>query len=152
MSKKTVLLIDDEQSFLEPLADALEFEGFRVLKARTATEGLSILEHDHIDLVTIDIMLDPGNDYKDHVASHNTGIFLCEEIRRKHPLVDAFCLSVISDSDMIKKIQSLGIRFLRKGETPLRTVLNLLRSKLTGIAYSTERDGGKTAKSHQSKY
>ena len=30
---------------------------------------------------------------------------------------------------------------LRKGETPLRTVLNLIRSRLTGVAYSTESRG-----------
>jgi oxygen-independent coproporphyrinogen-3 oxidase len=42
---------------------------------------------------------------------------------------------------LIKEIQFLGVRFLRKGETPLRTVLNMMRSRLTGIAYSSERDG-----------
>lgn len=140
MAKKTVLLIDDEQSFLEPLADALEFEGYRVLKARTGAEALRILDGGNVDLVTIDIMLDPGDSLQDKVDSHNTGLFLCEEIKRKYPHLDAFCISVVSEMRTIKKIESLGIRFLRKGETPLRTVLNMLRSRLTGIAYSTEPD------------
>jgi DNA-binding NarL/FixJ family response regulator len=138
--KKTALLIDDEQGFLEPLADALEFEGVRVLKARTAEEGLRLLEQEHVDLVTIDIMLDPGPDLS-RVDSHSTGLFLCREIRKKYPQLNAFCISVVSDASVIREIESLGIRFLRKGETPLRTVLNLLRSRLTGIAYSTQRDG-----------
>ena len=43
MHNKTILLIDDEQTFLEPLADALESEGHRVLKARTGHEALEIL-------------------------------------------------------------------------------------------------------------
>lgn len=140
MSKKTILLIDDEQMFLEPLSDALEFEGHRVLKARTAHEGLIIMKREKIDLVTIDIMLDPGDELKSKLNSHYTGLFLCEEIRNKYPNVDAICISVISDIGTIRKIESLGIQFLRKGETPLRTVLNILRSRLTGIAYSTERD------------
>lgn len=137
---KTALLIDDEQAFLEPLADALEFEGVRVLKARTAEEALLLLQHQHIDLVTIDIMLDPGPELGAHVESHSAGLFLCHEIRKKYPQLDAFCISVISDIGTIREIESLGIRFLRKGETPLRTVLNMLRSRLTGIAYSSERD------------
>lgn len=140
MHNKTVLLIDDEQSFLEPLADALESEGYRVLKARAADEAFDLLEKEHIDLVTIDIMLDPGSAFIDDVDSHRTGIHLCEEIKEEWPNIDAFCISVVSDMKIIKKIESLGIRFLRKGETPLRTVLNMLRSRLTGIAYSTERD------------
>ena len=140
MSKKTVLLIDDEQGFLEPLADALEFEGYKVLKARTAAEALQLLNTEKVDLVTIDIMLDPGDGLETEVSSHSTGLFLCREIRKRYPRLDAFCLSVVSDIKTIREIEALKIRFLRKGETPLRTVLNMLRSRLTGIAYSTERD------------
>jgi len=144
MSKqpKTALLIDDEQAFLEPLADALEFEGVRVLKARTAEEALRLLQQEHVDLVTIDIMLDPGQELGACVESHSAGLFLCREIRKQYPQLDAFCISVISDIKTIREVESLGIRFLRKGETPLRTVLNMLRSRLTGIAYSSERDPG----------
>ncbi len=140
LQRKTALLIDDEQAFLEPLADALEFEGVRVLKARTAEQALELLDREHVDLVTIDIMLDPGRDLGNKVDSHSTGLFLCREIRKKYPQLDAFCISVVSDVGTIREIESLGIRFLRKGETPLRTVLNMLRSRLTGVAYSSERD------------
>jgi len=137
---KNILLIDDEQSFLEPLAEALEFEGHRVLKARTADEAFDFLNTEHVDLLTIDIMLDPGVECGEDMNSHMTGVYLCEEIKKYWPEIDAFCISVVSDMQIIKKVESLGIRFLRKGETPLRTVLNMFRSRLTGIAYSTERD------------
>ena len=139
MTKKTVLLIDDEQSFIEPLADALEYEGHRVLKARTVWEALRVLDRESVDLVTIDIMLDPGQELRDEINSHSAGLFLCQEIRKKYPKIDAFCISVISELSTIRKIKSLGVHFLRKGETPLRTVLNMLQSRLTGIAYSSER-------------
>ena len=109
--RKTVLLIDDEQAFLEPLADALAYEGYEVLTARTAEEGLAILREKHIDLVTIDIMLDPGEGLQDEVDSHCAGHFLCQEIRRNYPRLDAFCISVVSDSETILAVKSLGIRF-----------------------------------------
>ena len=135
---KTVLLIDDEQTFLEPLADALEYEGFRVLKARTAEQALQLLKEEHVDLVTIDIMLDSGKQLGERVDSHSTGLFLCHHIREKYPRLDAVYISVISDINTIREIESLGIRFLRKGKTPLRTVLNMLRSRLTGTSFSTQ--------------
>jgi DNA-binding response OmpR family regulator len=138
MNTKTILLIDDEQNFLEPLTDALQYEGYKVLKARTGQEALQILEKEKVDLVTIDIMLDPGKNLKEQTNSHATGLFLCKEIRRKYPTVSAFCLSVISEIETIQKIESLGIKFIRKGETSLRKVLELLRSELTGIAFSTD--------------
>jgi two-component system nitrogen regulation response regulator NtrX len=138
--KKTVLLIDDDQWFLEPLADALDYEGYKVIKARTAADALGVLEREKVDLVTIDIMLDPGEEFKGKVDSHGAGLFLCREISKKYPNIDAFCISVVSEMSTIQEIESLGIRFLRKGETPLRTVLNMLNSRLTGIAYSSERE------------
>lgn len=137
---KTVLLVDDEQGFLEPLEDALLFEGHVVLKAANVSEALAVLAQRHVDLVTIDIMLDPGPGLAGKIESHAAGLYLCEAVRERYPQIHAFCISVISDISTIKRIEALGIRFLRKGETPLRTVLNLLRSKLTGIAYSTGRD------------
>ncbi len=140
MSSKTVLLIDDEQGFLEPLADALEYEGHRVLKARSAEQALEILDREQVDLVTIDIMLDPGAQLADDIESHRTGIYLCQTIRSEFPHIDAFCISVVSDMKTIRMIERLGVRFLRKGETPLRTVLNMIRSRISGVAYDTSRD------------
>jgi hypothetical protein len=84
-------------------------------------------------------MLDPGGDLASEVDSHSTGLYLCRYVRKNYPNIDAFCISVVSDQSTIMQIENLGIRFLRKGETPLRKVLNMLRSRLTGIAYSTDR-------------
>ena len=139
MTQKTVLLIDDEQGFLEALADALEHEGHRVLKAVTAEDALRVLKQETVHLATVDIMMPPGQSLENQTTSHDAGIMLCETITQQYPNLDVFCLSVVSDRDVIRRVQSLGVRFLRKGETPLRTVLNMIRSRLTGIAYSTER-------------
>jgi CheY-like chemotaxis protein len=140
VSQKTVLLVDDEQSFLEPLADALAHEGYRVLKARDVSTALDLLGREQVDCVSIDIMLSPGTTLEGTVSSQEAGVYLCERVSREYPYLSAFCLSVVNDPDTIHKIKRLGIPFLRKGETPLRTVLNMMRSRLTGIAYSTEPD------------
>jgi CheY-like chemotaxis protein len=140
VAQKTVLLVDDEQGYLEALADALEFEGHRVLKAVTAADALDILHRENVHLATVDIMLPPGESLEGQMTSHDAGIMLCERITRRYPNLDVFCLSVVSDLNVIRKIEAFGVRFLRKGETPLRTVLNMIRSRLTGVAYSTDDD------------
>lgn len=143
MHQKTVLLIDDEQGLLEPLEDALCNEGYRVLKASTGEEALAILACEQVDLATIDVMMPPGPSLEAATSSQRTGLYLCQQIVQRYPELDLFCLSVVSDSDLIREIQSLGVRFLRKGETPLRTVLNMIRSRLSGVAYSTKLDKNK---------
>jgi DNA-binding NarL/FixJ family response regulator len=133
---KTVLLIDDEPLTIEPLEIALIAEGFKVLKATTGEEALKILQSTHIDLATVDIMMPPGSSMKHMVDSHNTGLFLCKSIRTKYPRIDLFCLSVVNDEATIGQIKRMGIRFIRKGETPLRTVVAIIRTRLTGIAWT----------------
>jgi len=138
--QKTVLIVDDEQGMIEALEDGLVSEGYRVLKAVTAEEALQILKAEHVHLATVDIMLPQGASLEPRIDSHKTGMLLCKTIRQNYPRVDVFCLSVISDYDTISAVQGMGVRFFKKGETPLRTVLDIIRSRLTGIAYSEERD------------
>lgn len=140
MAQKTVLLVDDEQAFLEALEDALRYEGYRVLKARDVSTALDILTRERVDLVSIDIMLSPGTQLEGKVEAQRAGIYLCERIAKEYPSIDAFCLSVVSDRATIRRIQDLGIRFVSKGETPLRTVLNMMKSRLTGVAYSNRQN------------
>lgn len=144
MRQRTVLIIDDEQGLLEALGDALTYEGYRVLKASTGEQALAVLSREHVDLATIDVMMPPGSSLEAATTSQRTGLYLCREIVRLYPRLDLFCLSVVNEPSLIKEIQKLGVRFLRKGETPLRTVLNMIRSRLTGIAFSTGMAAPKT--------
>jgi ActR/RegA family two-component response regulator len=137
---KTILLVDDDQWFLEPLVDGLVHEGYRVLTARTVENALITLSRESVDLVTIDIMIDPGDILHETVDTHSAGMYLCREVRNRYPKMEAFCISVINDPATIRDIKKLGIRFLGKGETPLRTVLNMIKSRLTGTAYSGDRN------------
>ena len=57
----TLLLVDDEASLREPLAEYLSGQGFVVLEAESAARARSRLESDRPDLVLLDIMM-PGED------------------------------------------------------------------------------------------
>ena len=57
----TVLLVDDEPSLREPLAEYLEGQGFTVHQAESAAKARSLLLEINPDLVLADIMM-PGED------------------------------------------------------------------------------------------
>jgi DNA-binding response OmpR family regulator len=61
MTKRTILLIEDEQAISEPLAAALAREGFEAVVASTAAKGLELLEARSPDLVLLDVMLPDGD-------------------------------------------------------------------------------------------
>ncbi|MBO3085021.1 response regulator transcription factor [Cellulomonas fengjieae] len=54
-----ILLVEDEESYRDPLTYQLEREGFEVVTAATGPEALSMFEEHGADLVLLDLML-PG--------------------------------------------------------------------------------------------
>ena len=71
----SLLLVDDEQSLREPLADYLSRQGFAVTQAASAAEARSILRDQRPDLVLLDVMM-PGED----------GLSLCRHLSDAHAL------------------------------------------------------------------
>jgi len=57
MSKKTILIVDDDKNILNGLAEILGIVGFEVIKADAGTEALKILSIKNIDLLIVDILM-----------------------------------------------------------------------------------------------
>ena len=53
----TVLVVEDEESFVEALVVGLKREGFRVKVARDGIEALEVFDAAKPDLVLLDVML-----------------------------------------------------------------------------------------------
>ncbi|MGB8455338.1 MAG: response regulator transcription factor [Anaerocolumna sp.] len=71
MENNVVLIADDDKEIVKLIADTLEDEGFKVIKAYNGTEAMEIiLKKEQVDLVLLDIMM-PGMD----------GIEVCKKIR-----------------------------------------------------------------------
>jgi two-component system, OmpR family, response regulator RegX3 len=68
----SVLLVEDEDSFIDALTVGLKREGFRVTVARDGAEALDLLDVVHPDLVLLDVMLPKVS-----------GIDVCREIRSR---------------------------------------------------------------------
>jgi DNA-binding response OmpR family regulator len=54
---RTILVVEDETTLRETLADALEVEGFRVIAAADGREALTRFRADKPDLILLDLML-----------------------------------------------------------------------------------------------
>ena len=61
MTDFTVMLIDDEEEFLEPLAKRLNKRGLRVLKAGNGETALEMIRQMTVDVVSLDMRM-PGMD------------------------------------------------------------------------------------------
>src|SRR3954464_4454036 len=68
----TVLVVEDEDSFVEALTVGLKREGFRVVVARDGAEALDVFDAARPDLVLLAVMLPKVS-----------GIDVCREIRRR---------------------------------------------------------------------
>jgi two-component system response regulator RegX3 len=61
MAKRTILVVEDEESIAEPLTTALEREGFVTVTAPTVAEALEAFRTKGPDLVLLDVMLPDGD-------------------------------------------------------------------------------------------
>jgi two-component system, OmpR family, response regulator RegX3 len=62
--RRTVLMVEDEESITNPLSEALEREGFATEIAATAKEALEAAESVNPDLVLLDVMLPDGSGFE----------------------------------------------------------------------------------------
>jgi len=93
--KDTILIVDDEKEIADLVEIYLVSDGFRVLKASNAKEGLEIIEDDHVELAILDIML-PEMD----------GLEMCERIRKTRNIPIIFLSARSTELD---KITGLGL-------------------------------------------
>jgi DNA-binding NarL/FixJ family response regulator len=130
MTKK-VLLVDDEPWLTEGLAAALEARGFECMTATDMTSGVKALQQHNFGALVTDIMMPPGAAFL-KVDSNESGFHLIEYVQEHWPRLPIVCLSVIADQAKIRLLTKRGVRYLRKGETPLDTAVEVVTSAAEG--------------------
>ena len=122
--KIRVLLVDDEEQFVDVLSQRLMTRDFEVLKAFSGDEAISILEKMDIDVVVLDVMM-PARD----------GISTLTEIRRMRPLTEVIMLTGNTTVDTAINGMKLGAYDYLLKPTDTR----ILVEKLTQ-AYQRKKD------------
>jgi CheY-like chemotaxis protein len=128
---RTILLVDDEPWLTEGLVAALESRGYQCLRTTDMTEGVKALRDQAICAIVTDIMMPPGAAFP-KIDSNEAGFHLIEYVRKHWPKLPIVCLSVIADQAKIVLLKKRGVRYLRKGETPLSTAVEVISAAAEG--------------------
>ena len=108
MEQRTILVTDDEKEIADLLEIYLVSDGYRVLKAYNAADGLELMNHNKVDLAVLDIMM-PGMD----------GIEMCREIRRKSNIPVIFLSAKSTELDKILGLGCGADDYVTKPFSPL---------------------------------
>lgn len=82
MGTMKLLLVDDEQRFIETTQNLLKRKGFEVITAGNGIQALETLERNNIDVMVLDVKM-PGMD----------GVATLKEVKRHFPTVEVIMLT-----------------------------------------------------------
>ena len=108
MERVNIIIIDDDKDIANLVEIHLVSEGYRVLKANSATEGIEYLESEDIKLVILDIIL-PGMD----------GLTLCSKIRESSTVPIIILSARSTDLDKIIGLGTGADDYVTKPFNPL---------------------------------
>ena len=104
ISKRTILIIEDEPQIVMGLRDALEFEGFRIVSAGRGREGIALATTESPDAIILDLMLPDMN-----------GFAVCEAFRRTNGAVPIVMLTARSqENDKIRGLDAGADDYITK--------------------------------------
>jgi two-component system, OmpR family, response regulator RegX3 len=134
-TKRTILLVEDEESITAPLSEALSREGFEPVVAGTAAEALELAGARSPDLVLLDLGLPDGS-----------GLDVCRELRSRSsvPIImvtargeetdrivglevgaDDYVVKPFSAREVVARIRAVLRRTAAPAPTPLGEVVEL---------------------------
>jgi two-component system response regulator VicR len=120
ITKKKILLAEDERSISRALKLKLELSGFEIEIAINGEEALNILKTKKFDLLLLDIMM-PKVD----------GFSVMEEMKKRKDKTPILVLSNLSQEDDAKRAESLGaIDFCIKSNSSLAEIIDKIKKFL----------------------
>ncbi len=102
----SILIIDDEENLRKLLSRVVELEGYTVVQAATAKDGLKALHKESIQVVISDVKLPDGN-----------GVDLTAKIKSEFPEIEVIILTAFGTiQDGVKAIKNGAFDYLTKGD------------------------------------
>ncbi len=132
MKQVSILVIDDDKEIADLVEIHLVSEGYRVIKANSAMEGLTYLERESIKLVILDIMM-PGMD----------GLTLCGKIRETNTVPIIILSARSTDLDKIIGLGTGADDYVAKPFNPLELTARVKSQLRRYIKLNPNSPGGK---------
>ncbi len=119
--KKLILTIDDDPDILDSIKAILTAEGFDVLTAATADEGLKEIKTSKPDLVLCDMMMEQVD----------TGTKIAQEIRSFNKTIPVYLLSSIGNATSSNiDVDSLGFNGVIQKPVSPELLVNIIKKSL----------------------
>ena len=119
--KKTIMCIDDDEDVLMSLRLVLEQNGYAVVEAGTAEEGLAKFKVQKPDLIIVDLMMEEVD----------AGVNFVKEVRALGGALPIYMLSSVGDQlNLSTDYASLGLSGVFQKPINSKTLLKTLKSKI----------------------
>ncbi len=119
--KHVILTIDDDPDYLEAIRTILESNGYLVVQARSAEEGLRVASKTEPDLILLDLMME----------EIDAGTSFVNDVRGIGLKVPIYMLSSVGDQlDGSTSYASLGLAGIFQKPLDLPALLRVLKEKL----------------------
>ncbi len=130
----TILLVDDEQSFLESISERLKLKGFNTLLATSGEEAVEHAEKQHVDAAIVDLKM-PGMD----------GLTCIAKLKEKHPKLKTVLLTAYGNEKVKEATEGLESAYFEKGEMGgfwsfIKSLPQKLEASMAGAGYAEGGD------------
>ena len=131
MNKKSILVVDDNMSFVKTIKDYFKDSDNYEIKyvAKEGTEALSILKNssNKVDLVLLDLVM-PRKD----------GIYLLEEMNKENIKKDIIVMTSFNSDYVLKRVSGLGIKYFMLKPFEMKDLENRMDAALTPVTSITQ--------------
>ena len=133
---RTILVVDDEPTLRETLAEALEQDGLRVVTAADGVEALETFRAESPDLVLLDLML-----------PRMSGIEVCRVIRRESGVPVIMLTAKDGEIDKVVGLELGADDYVTKPFS-LRELMARIRTQLRRLDAAASKGSGATVTTH----
>lgn len=122
--KHVILYIDDDQDYLDAVREMLEADGYTMIEAKSAEEGLRVYKQTRPDLILVDLMME-------EVDAGTSFVKQLQAIKNEAPI---YMLSSVGDTlNLNTDLASLGLDGVFQKPLERSTLLLVLKTKLKSV-------------------
>jgi CheY-like chemotaxis protein len=118
----SVLIVDDNPSMANTMADVLDAKGFKTHAACSGEDALAILRDQPVDILLTDVIM-PGM----------SGLALFREARKAHPNLPTFFMTAYAADDLIQLGMKEGIKAVLNKPMDIEFLILMLRAGGGGV-------------------